>query len=231
VISDVAVRHFDQVWSQFDSILRQGGEWLVIDPLRHYFPTRFADRLTVAKAKRMLHEQLLKLGKIQQGEHEVVTLYHARLDDKTEIPFTRFKDPEVEWASTFVRTAFYNLCCLAAHGKTIEELIFEANKYRLGYDTGDGQSEYVQKQIDLMLQRRKRALRPIGRLISISNSSLLAKWMQDIITTAISNNDKQFFKVLSLSLSRDATTERFDTARTWLGRMLLSTRSGSRAGK
>ncbi|MCH9032334.1 MAG: hypothetical protein IIB00_08765 [candidate division Zixibacteria bacterium] len=112
-------------------------------------------------------------------------------------------DSEHEWSRAFVKSAFYNLCCLATYGKTIEELIFDSNQSRLSPHCSIPQ------------------LKSFAKLMSFNKSFLLAEWVQRMIFKAISNDDKRFFQYLSKALVKDAAKLRFITAKVWLGTALL----------
>jgi len=203
MISETALKHFDQLWILFDrSWLDAKGSMFLIEPFQHYFPTGFVDKLTEEEARIMLHKSLLEWGKIEQQEHEVEIRY-LELPDGRQIPDPRFKDPKVRWSRSFILTAYYDLCCLATHKKSIEELIYIANKYRNREPEGDDD------------------IKAFYKLVGISKSFLLAEWTHGIISRAVSKRDEEFFKGLCKWLKEDTSTKRFDTARIWLGTTLL----------
>lgn len=204
MISDIAVKHFDELWYLFDRKLLdfKGSEYL-IGPFGQFFPRSFAEQLTEERARCALHIQLLEWGRIEQSEHEIEIIETNELPDGKKIELTQFKDPKVRWARDFILTAFYNLCCFAAHKATIEELIFSAFK-----DINKSETDRTD-------------IKAFYKLIGISNSFLLSEWARDIIGKAIANSDKDFFRGLTRWLNEDTPSKKFDTARTWLGTTLL----------
>ncbi|MCJ7457766.1 MAG: hypothetical protein MUP17_02095 [candidate division Zixibacteria bacterium] len=204
MINDIALKHFDELWSLFDRVMLGflGSDFL-IEPFRQFFSRSFVEQLTEEKAKNNLHIQLLEWGRIEQSEYEIEIIETLELPDGTKYEKTQFKDPKVRWARNFILTAFYNLCCLAAHKVTIEELIFSAYK-----DINKSKTD-------------RKDIKAFYKLIGISNSFLLSEWAQDIVEKAIANSDKDFFRGMTRWLNEDTPSKKFDTASTWLGTTLL----------
>ncbi|MCH7878033.1 MAG: hypothetical protein IH914_01800 [candidate division Zixibacteria bacterium] len=204
MISDTALKHFDQLWELFDKkLLDAGGSMFLIDPLREFLPKSFADGLTAESAKIRLHQNLARWGEIEQADHEIEVLEEHQFDDGGVFQLTQFKDPDVRWTREFIFTAFYNLCCLATHKVTIEELIVES---------------CGEPNFSPMTDNSRKAFL---RLIALSNTFLLSEWAQDLIHRAIANSDTKFFKGLCTSLMKNTARDRFEVARTWLGVTLL----------
>ncbi|MCH7879200.1 MAG: hypothetical protein IH914_07800 [candidate division Zixibacteria bacterium] len=184
MISDTALKHFDQLWELFDwKLLNAGGSMFLINPLREFFPKSFADSLTAESARTRLHQNLARWGEIEQADHEIEVLEEHQFDDGGRFQLTQFKDSDVRWAREFIFTAFYNLCCLATHKLTIEELIVES--------CDDPNSSP-------MTDNSRKALL---RLIALSNSFLLAKWSQDLFHRAVANSDTKFINWVVASLA------------------------------
>lgn len=203
-ISEIALKHFDEIWWLFDRRLFEfRGSMFLIEPFKRYFPLKLVDRLTEKDAKNSLRKDMEKWGQIEQNEHEKEIVKERELPDGGVSKRTQFKDPEVRWARVFILTSFYNLCCLAAHKKTIAELIFEAYQY-CAQDTPPAGSR-----------------KAFYKLLGITNSFLLAEWAREIFYKAIANDDRAFFKGVSKSLNEDTMSKRFDTARPWIGTTML----------
>lgn len=184
MLTDTTLKHFDELWRLFDSrLLDARGSMFLIDPLREFFPTTFTGGLTASSEKSRLHRNLARWGEIEQSAHEVEVTDEHHFEDGSKFQRTQFKDSNVRWAREFIFTAFYNLCCLATHKVTIEELIVES--------CADPNS------VPMTENSRKALL----RLVALSNSFLLAEWSQDLINRAVANSDTKFFNGLSARTS------------------------------
>lgn len=204
MITEIALKHFDQIWALFDQKMFDfRGSMFLIDPFEQYFPRRFAEELTQETARDTLRLNLVRWGEIEQREHEIEVVSELRSPDGLVYPKTQFKDPDVLWARRFVVTAFYNICSLATYKMTIEELI------------------YMTWQQTTEQNPSATGIHPFHRLLGISNSFLLAEWADDLFRKAIANDDRIFFKKMQRWLIEDTAVERFDTARNWLGVILL----------
>ena len=202
-LSVIPLRNFEEIWKLFDRKMFQlGGSLFLVEPLENYFTIDFVSGLDKDRAKLLFHEDLTKWGEIEQTDHEKEIIDTIEFPDGTKHSITQFKDPNVRWARKFILTAFYNLCCLAARKITIEELIFIANTIP-------------------NTKNSKEINKAFFELIGISNSFLSAEWARQIIQRAVSNRDTKFFKELSKWLIKDIPSERFITARTWLGTTML----------
>lgn len=180
-----------------------GGTLLRVYPLKRYFSNEFADSLTEEQAGAYLHLELAEWGRIERQEPRLEKQRYFKIPGGPKIPEPRKMDIEHEWSRAFIKSAFYNLCCLATYGETIEELVYTANQSRSSQHCTIPQ------------------LKSLKRLVSFSKSFILAEWVQRMIFKAISNEDHRFFQYLSKALVRDTAAPRFHTAKTWLGTVLL----------
>lgn len=205
MISKTSEEHFDQLWSVFNQWWTDmGGTALRVNPLKRYFPNKFAESLTEEKAGAYLHLQLTEWGRIERKRLRLKKQKYFQVPEGgPRVPIPREMDKKHNWSRAFVRSAFYNLCCLATYGKTIEELVFTINESRSSRHCTVPQ------------------LKALQRLISFSKSFLLAEWVQRMILKAISNEDDRFFLYLAKALVKDAAKPRFHTARQWLGTAVL----------
>lgn len=211
-INEPAMIWFDSLWDFFDNHWRNaGGINYKIWPFEQYFSMKFVNTLNENKAKTHFRHQLERWGEIEQNPPIFEKPQYFQIPGGPKLQRPPRTDSDHEWAFKFVFNSFYNLCCLARYNVTIEELIFIANKYRLSHNVSKQELDEINAQ----------ALGAFRKLISLSNSFLLAKWVQKMIYKAIANNDKQFFHYLSLDLEKDTSFEKYDTARAWLGTILL----------
>jgi len=174
-----------------------------IEPFEKYFPLSFANGLTKENAIIGFRNDLEKWGQIEQSEHEKEVVEEFELPDGAKFEKTQFKDPAVRWARSFIITSFYNLCCLAARKKTIEELIFEAWNYRIESSPPP------------------ESIKAFNHLLGISNAFLQSEWSKEIFYKATANDDVDFFKKMGRWLVVDTPKENFTTARKWLGVTML----------
>jgi len=210
MINDIAEKNFDYLWKQFDNYLNDyGGASFRIDPLKEYFSSDFAKSLTKETAASNFHGQINKWSEIIRKESLVE--YYDRIFGPG--PLFIFETPryngsfsEIQW---FIPKAYYNIACIVINRKAIEELIFYAIQYRKPKSTGD----------DLRL--RKKCLNSLGKLLSLSNAFLSAEWTKDLISTAVSNDDKDFFQVISKSINKNDFENKEETIKTWLSTFLL----------
>lgn len=204
MITESANTHFDELWTLFDGvILDVKGSMYLIDPFKKFFTQSFADGLSLEDARIHLHNEMMKWGETESLEHEIEVFDRHTFEDGQIIELKRFKDKETRTSREFILSAFYNLCCLAANKKTIEELIFTS----LSDPNSIPMSENSRKAY--------------SRIIAFSNSFLLAEWSQKFIHRAVANSDEEFFKTLSKSIKKNTAIDKFPVARTWLGTILL----------
>jgi hypothetical protein len=229
MISETALKHFDKIWRLFDRrMLDAKGSMFLIEPFEKYLSKGFVENLTQENARAAFRQDMLRWGEIEQREHEIrqvkkkmallsTTKFEGRstkleatkkTDGKLrpkQFKVTEFVDEEVRWARRFIVSAFYNLCCLAAHKKTIEELIWQAWQYVAIQET----------------HPPKKCITAYYRLLGISNLFLIAEWAKDIFFKAIANSDTDFFKGMRRWLIENTPEKRFSTARQWLGVTML----------
>ena len=174
-----------------------------IFPLKRYFSKEFADTLTQETAGSLLHVELRRWGEVEQTPAVFGEQRFYEIPDGPTLPIPREIDPDHNWSEGIIMSAFYNLCCLATYGQTIEELVYEANKSHHSRYCSDVQ------------------LKALEKLISFSSAFLLAEWVQRMIFKAISNNDHRFFVHYARAIRKNSAQVRFGTARQWLGTSLL----------
>ncbi len=211
VIEKVAQNNFDGFWTMFDKRWAEfGGTVFYIHPFQGFFSKQFADELTEKTVRSRLHRQLEDWGRFAQQ----VPLFHENH------PFHDPKDPtslkpvlmlteEAKKYYWFIIGAYYNLCCLSTYKQTIEELVLAVN-------------QYLRRDMPTMPDSTKeRAYEAFRKLLSVSNSFLLAEWTQELIHKAVSNRDQDFFVLMSKALTCDMPSEHYYVARQWLGTALL----------
>lgn len=206
MFSEAGLRHFDQLWNLFDrKWFDLGGSKYLVQPLSRYLTQRYARSLRANRVGHYLHSQLERWGAVEQRAHERegIVMNELPSGEKIEVGLTVAAD--VEDTRAFILGAFYNLCCLAAHKVTIEQLIFEATRKRKPKTIEDNRA--IQQAF--------------LKLVGISNAFVAAEWAQPIILTAVANWDQDFFNRLGRRLRENVPVKRFNTARTWLGTILL----------
>lgn len=204
MINEFAFSQFKKVWELFDKkVFELGGSSFLIDPFKPYFPLKYPLELTREKAELSLHEGLFEWGFLAQAKPELITIGEIPLKSGEVYKFQIPKNPRIAKSRQFIFYAFFNICCLAIHKQTLEELIFEA---------------YYKFPDEQYLLSREKAF---TKLVGISNSFLLTGWTYNILFQAISIEDKVFFRNLSKAINKNIPYERFNSARTWLGTTLL----------
>lgn len=118
----------------------------------------------------------------------------------------------------FLFRSHYNLYSLSYNRKTIEELALSAYAY-------SGHKAEPNEDIE------KAALADFRRLMRLSNTFLLAEWVQDMIVRAISNNDKRFFNIIANAVKVNLLHESSESAVQWLLVALLWFLGGKDYGK
>lgn len=203
-ISETAMRRFDELWYLFENRRSQfGGTAFRIQPFQPYFSHKFMKEIDSKDALLGLHNAMARWGKIEQTEARLGKQKFLKVRSGLRIPVPREVDEDHEWSMQMIFFAFYNLCCLSIYGKTIEELVLEVREH---------------KQFLLAPKAVKTAVR---RLVSLSKSFLLAEWMQELISKAISNDDHALLETISRALLRDAIGQNYPTANQWLGTLML----------
>ncbi len=205
MINEIAFTQFKVIWELFDrKIIELGGSPFLIDPLRQYYPIEYPKTMSLEETRITFFNKLNAWGEIHRLKPELITLGEFTFKDGNKIEFKDFKDPQLKESRIFIINSFYNLCCLTMYRTTIEELIYWANK--------DETCENIPKH---------KNTDSFCKLIKLNDAFLLADWSYNILFGAISSKNEYFFKKLAKSLNQRIPEKRFDTARTWLGTILL----------
>lgn len=114
-----------------------------------------------------------------------------------------FKDPRATEARGFLLASILNLCCVAVHKTTLEQLIHRA------YSEVNS------------VESTKEALLAYCRLVGMSKAFLLAEWSNDLVHKAVCNDDRPFFRQLKPWLTKDTPARRFPSNRQWVAVTLL----------
>lgn len=254
-INETAWRNIHGIISTFDNFRRSyGGVAFDIDPFREFLTKEFAYKLMPGRAKTRLHSRLRRWGAtakkkdlfdfiviheegddslggeslriiqpksyISRGEREFIeALQRGDADPDREARPIRDRNPNRDW--WFIVGAYWNLCSVVTHRQTIEELIYQAAGYKKDHRRVKG------GRIIQLPKRREEAIKAIRKLLSLSNSFMLAEWMQEFIFKAIANSDKEFFEAYSRGIKEDIPESRKDTVKTWLPTVMLWYLGGS----
>lgn len=191
---------FDR-WEQF------GGKMIAVDSFRPYLKRAWIKRLRPSTARHRFLKELNRWAAVASHEYlfapEYTTDYSKDPPEAaflSNVPLFHGELTELYW---FMLRAHFNLYCLATHRKTIEELALGAYAYC-------SKTERHTKEFD------EAARRDLWRLLSLSNSFLLAQWVQDMVERAVSNRDKAFFTRMSNAIQRDLMDRQTGTAKQWL---------------
>ncbi len=202
---------FDLLWDLFENRKSQfGGTYFRIFPFQPFFSKKFFDTNNEVDARLGLHRAMAEWGRIEQKQVRLGRQKYFRVTPRERIPIPRTVDPEHAWSMHMIFFAYYNLCSLAMHGKTIEELILEVRAHRG------------------TLIATKSVNTAVRRLVSLSNSFLLAEWMQELIWKAVSNDDNELLGTIANAITKDSIGARYSTARQWLATLMLWYLGGSK---
>lgn len=180
---------------------------IAVDTFRPFFKRSWVKRLKPSTARSRFIEDIKHWADVASHEHLFAKEYFDDYND--EPPMVSFlhnvalHQGELAELHLLLLRAHFNLYCLATHRKTIEELALGAYAYC-------SKTEKHTKEFD------EAARRDLWRLISLSNSFLLAEWVQDMVERAICNRDKKFFTRLSNAIKRDLMDRQTQTAKQWL---------------
>ena len=203
-ISDRAIRRFDELWHYFDrQLIDFGGTYFLVYPYRPYFSQDFYEELTPKLAKVTFYRQLSEWGKAERTPATFEQTAAILTEHGIEFPGIAKPDRHHAWASHFIYYAFGNICCIGAHNRTIEQLIYEVREHK-------GKEKIPKESVDA-----------VRKLLSLSKSFLLAEWMHELVSKAISNGDQELFKGISRGLVANTIEDKFVTTRQWVGTVML----------